>query len=83
MLDNVLIVAGSETSFARTHSIDDVPFMTVGRGGGRIKTGYHVIGNGDPTTRIGLTAMQVMGLTIDSWGARSLQTSKTITDILA
>ena len=83
LLDNVLIVAGSETSFARTHSVDDVPFMTVGKAGGRIKTGYHVIGNGDPTTRIGLTAMQVMGLPIDRWGTRSLETSKTISDILA
>lgn len=82
LLDNVLIVAGSETSFARTHSIDDVPFMTVGSAGGRIKTGYHVIGNGDPTTRIGLTAMQIMGLAVDSWGTRSLKTSKTISEIL-
>jgi hypothetical protein len=82
LLDNVLLIAGSETSFARTHSIDNVPFMTVGRAGGRLRTGYHVVGNGDPTTRIGLTAMQVMGLSIDSWGARSLQTSKTISDIL-
>jgi hypothetical protein len=82
LLDNVLLIAGSETSFARTHSIDDVPFMTVGRAGGRIKTGYHVIGNGDPSTRIGLTAMQIMGLPVDSWGTRSLKTSKTISDIL-
>ena len=82
LLDNILIIAGSETSFARTHSIDDVPFMTVGRAGGRIKTGYHVIGNGDPTTRIGLTAMQIMGLPVDSWGTRSLKTAKTIGDIL-
>ncbi len=83
LLDNVLIIAGSETSFARTHSIDDVPFMTVGRAGGRIKTGYHVVGNGDPSTRIGLTTMQIMGLPVDSWGTRSLKTSKTISDILA
>ena len=82
LLDNVLVIAGSETSFARTHSIDDVPFMTVGRAGGRIKTGYHVIGNGDPTTRVGLTAMQIMGLSVDSWGTKSLNTSKTIGDIL-
>ena len=82
LLDNVLIIAGSETGFARTHTIDEVPFMTVGNAGGRIKTGYHVIGNGDPSTRIGLTAMQVMGLPIDNWGTRSLNTAKTITDIL-
>lgn len=82
LLDNMLILAGSETGDAKTHSIDEVPFMTVGRAGGRIKTGLYVRGNADPTTRIGLTAMQIMGLSVDSWGTRSLQTSKTISDIL-
>ena len=82
LLDNVLILAGSETGDAKTHSIDEVPFMTVGRAGGRIKTGLYVRGNADPTSRIGLTAMQIMGLSVDSWGTRSLKTSKTITDIL-
>jgi hypothetical protein len=83
LLDNVLLLAASETSLARTHSIDGVPFMTVGRAGGRIKTGLHVVGNGDPATRVGLTAMQIMGVSIDSWGVGSLKTSKAITDILA
>jgi len=83
LLDNVLLLAASETSLARTHSIDGVPFMTVGRAGGRIKTGLHVVGNGDPATRVGLTAMQIMGVSMESWGAGSLKTSKTITDILA
>jgi len=82
LLDNVMILAGSETGDAKTHSIDEVPFMTFGRAGGRIKTGLYVRGNADPTSRIGLTMMQIMGLSVDSWGTRSLQTSKTITDIL-
>lgn len=82
LLDNVLIVAGSETGDARTHSIDEVPFMTVGQAGGRIKTGLYVHGNASPTTRVGLTAMQIMGLSVDSWGTRSLKTSKVIDDIL-
>ena len=81
-MDNVLLLAASETSLARTHSIDGVPFMTVGRAGGRIKTGLHVVGNGDPATRVGLTAMQIMGVSVESWGAGSLKTSKTITEIL-
>ncbi len=82
LLDNMLIIAGSETGDAKTHSIDEVPFMSVGQAGGRIKTGLYVHGNGSPTTRIGLTAMQLMGVSIDSWGTRSLKTSKVISDIL-
>ena len=82
LLDNVLVIAGSETGDAKTHSIDEVPFMSVGRAGGRIETGLYVHGNGSPTTRIGLTAMQLMGVSVDSWGTRSLKTSKTVDEIL-
>jgi hypothetical protein len=83
LLDNTLIFAATETNYARVHSIDGVPIFTAGTAGGRIKTGLHVVGNGDPITRVGLTAMQAMGLSLDKWGTKSLQTSKTITEILA
>ncbi len=83
LLDNTLILAGSETCFAKVHSVDDIPFMTAGKAGGRIKTGLHVIGNGDPLTRVGLTAMRIMGVPIDRWGVKSLQTTKEISEILA
>ena len=83
LLDNVLIFAASETNYARVHSIDGVPAFMIGRAGGRVKTGLHVVGNGDPITRVGLTAMQAMGLPVDKWGTQSLQTSKTIKEILA
>lgn len=83
LLDNTLILAGSETCFAKVHSVDDIPFMSAGRAGGRIKTGIHVVGNGDPITRVGLTAMRVMGVPIDRWGAKSLATGKEIGEILA
>lgn len=83
LLDNMLVLAGSETSFAKTHSVDDIPFMTLGKAGGRIKTGLHIVGNGDPITRVGLTAMRVMGVPIERWGTKSLQTSKVISDIIA
>jgi hypothetical protein len=82
LLDNMLIFAATETNYARVHSVDGVPVFTAGNAGGRIKTGLHVVGNGDPITRVGLTAMQVMGVPIGTWGTRSLQTSKTITEIL-
>jgi len=82
LLDNTLIFAATETNYARVHSVDGVPVFSVGKAGGRIKTGMHVVGNGDPITRIGLTMMQIMGVPIDNWGTRSLQTSKTISEIL-
>jgi hypothetical protein len=83
LLDNTMIFAATETNYARVHTVDGVPIMTVGKAGGRLKTGMHVVGNGDPITRVGLTAMQVMGLPLEKWGTRSLQTSKTITEVVA
>jgi hypothetical protein len=64
------------------HSINNLPMMTFGSGGGRIKTGLHVIGNGDPVTRVGLTVMRALGLPIEHWGTRALGTSKVISEVL-
>jgi Protein of unknown function (DUF1552) len=83
LLDNTLIFAHAETSYAKIHAVDNIPVFMIGTAGGRLKTGKHIIGNGDPITRVGLTAMQVMGLPVEKWGTGSLQTSKIITEILA
>ena len=82
LLDNCLIFAGTETNYARVHTIDGVPFWLAGKAGGRMKTGYHVVGGADPVTRIGLTAMTAMGVPIESWGTKSLKTSKPIAEVL-
>ena len=82
LLDNCLVYANSESSYARYHGINNLPMFTFGKAGGRIKTGYHVVGNGDPCTRVGFTVMRAMGLPIDRWGTKSLETSKPITEIM-
>ncbi len=83
LLDHSLIFATSETNYARVHTIDGIPVYLAGKAGGKIKTGMHVIGNGDPITRVGFTVMRAMGVSLDKWGTNSLQTSKAITEILA
>jgi Protein of unknown function (DUF1552) len=82
LLDNTLIFAHAETSYAKLHAVDNIPVLMVGKAGGRLKTGMHIQGHGDPISRVGLTAMQVMGLPVDQWGTGSLNTSKTITEVL-
>lgn len=83
LLDNTLVFAHSETEFAKQHTIDNIPMMTAGSAGGRIKTGVHIAGGGTPVTRVGLTLQQVMGVPVDRWGAKSLETNKPITELLA
>lgn len=82
MLDNVLIFANTDQSFAKTHAINGIPMFTAGRAGGRIKTGLHIDGGGSPGTRLGYTAMRLMGLDMPSWGTQSNSTSKEISEIL-
>ena len=68
LLDNTLIFANSDTNFAKLHAIDGIPVFTIGKAGGRMKTGYHISGNGDPISRIGLTCQQVLGMQVEKWG---------------
>ena len=82
LLDNTLIFANSDTGNSRIHSVDNIPVMTIGSGGGRVKTGLHVVGNGDPISRIGLTVMQAMGIPIERWGTGSMETDKIISEVL-
>ncbi len=83
LLDNTLIFAHSETEFAKFHTIDNIPMMTAGSGGGRIKTGIYVDGEGSPVSRVGLTLQQAMGVPLDRWGTKSMDTNKTIGELLA
>jgi len=83
LLDNTLIFAHAETSYAKIHAVDNIPVFMVGTAGGRLKTGLHIVGHGDPISRVGLTALQVMGLPVETWGTGSLTTSKPVTEILA
>ncbi|WP_395395545.1 DUF1552 domain-containing protein [Novosphingobium sp. BL-8A] len=83
LLDNTLVFAHSETEFAKFHTIDNIPMMTAGSAGGRVKTGVYVDGLGTPVSRVGLTLQQVMGVPVDKWGAKSMETSKPIAELVA
>ena len=83
LLDNTLVFAHSETEFAKFHTIDNIPMMTAGSAGGRLKTGIYIDGAGTPVSRVGLTLQQVMGVPVDRWGTKSMETSKAIGEIVA
>jgi hypothetical protein len=83
LLDQCLILAHSDCSIAKAHAVEGIPVMIAGQAGGAIRTGFHLAGNADPITRIGLTVQQAMGLQVDRWGTLSMDTRRTITDLLA
>jgi hypothetical protein len=83
LLDRVVVLWQSDHGYAATHTMDNLPILTVGTARGRLKGGIHISAPGDPATRVGLTLQQVMGVPIGSWGALSNETSKTVREILA
>jgi hypothetical protein len=83
LLDRIVIMFGTDTGFAKFHSMENIPMFTFGGAGGRMKTGIHVPCNGDTTSRVGLTIQQALGVPVNSWGTESNQTSKTITEVMA
>jgi hypothetical protein len=42
-----------------------------------------VAGATSPTTRVGLTIQQVMGLDTESWGTQSMEATQQVSEILA
>jgi hypothetical protein len=83
LLDNMLIYATTDQSFAKIHSIEGLPMLTAGRAGGKLKTGLHIDGKGSASTRMGYTALKVLGIDVPSWGTQSNNTSQEIGEILA
>ncbi|MDG2005515.1 MAG: DUF1552 domain-containing protein [Novosphingobium sp.] len=83
LLDNSLVLATSESNFAKIHSVDNLPIMVAGKAGGKWKSGQHVSGNGDASSRVGLTIQQVMGMPVTSWGDGAMRTSKAISEVIA
>ena len=83
LLDNSLILATSESNFAKIHSVDNLPILVAGRGGGRWKSGQHISGNGDPSSRVGLTIQQVIGMPVNAWGQGAMEVTRPITEVMA
>jgi hypothetical protein len=82
LLDHCLILAHSDCSIAKAHAVEGIPIMIAGNAGGRIRTGFHMAGKADPITRVGLTVQQAMGVQVDHWGALSMETKRTMTELL-
>lgn len=81
LLDRIALLWITDHGDARIHSVDNVPIITVGNAGGRLKSGYHLSAPGDPSTRVGLTLQQAFGVPVNSWGLLSNATSKTFSEI--
>ncbi|WP_380879509.1 hypothetical protein ACFB49_22690 [Sphingomonas sp. DBB INV C78] len=82
LLDNMLVLAHSDVSFAKNHDVNGIPMMLAGRAGGKVRTGLHVASQGDPVTRVGLTVQQALGMPVEGWGRESMRTTRAVSEIL-
>jgi len=83
LLDHSLLMAYSDQSYAKIHAVDGIPIMLAGNASGRMKTGYHIAGGGNPVSRVGLTVQKAMGISTDGWGKGSMETKAAYTELLA
>ena len=82
LLDNMLVLAHSDVSYAKSHDVTGMPIMLAGRAGGKVKSGIHVAGSGGAVTRVGITVQQVMGVAADGWGTQSMHSTRPLTELL-
>jgi len=83
LLDNMVVMAFSDTGYAKIHSIENIPMIIAGGAGGKHKGGQHIAGNGDPVTRVSLTAQQLAGAPVGEFGSGAMKTARPITEIMA
>ncbi len=83
LLDRALLMYSTDHGYARLHTSDNVPMLTAGGAGGRIKTGIHVHAPGDTMARVGLTVQQALGIPVHTWGKDGNETSKPISELFA
>ena len=83
LLDNSLIMAFSDTGYAKIHSIDNIPMFLAGRAGGRHNAGQHIHATGESVTRVSLTAQQLVGAPVGEFGVGSMRTSRAIGEVIA
>ena len=82
LLDRTMMLAHSETGFAKIHALENIPMFICGGANGKLKTGQYLKLDGEPVTRVGLTIQQALGVPVESWGTMSLNTSKPLGELM-
>lgn len=74
LLDNCAILATSDVSFGRDHSLQDYPILIAGSAGGALKSGIHYASpSGESASKVIFSLMRAVGVRTHAWG---LQTAR-------
>jgi len=83
LLDNSLVLAFSDTGYAKIHSLENIPMILAGGAGGKHKSGQHIAAKGESVTRVSLTAQQLMGVPVGEFGSGAMKTSRPVSEVMA
>lgn len=84
LLDHALLMAGSEVSEGRLHSVDDLPILLAGSACGALKTGLHVRSfSQDNVSKVLLTAVRAVGVDAPSFGMDEGAVEDTVSELEA
>lgn len=82
LLDRAIVLAFTDHGEARIHSMNRIPVITAGSGGGRLRTGHHIAAEGDACTRVGLTIQHALGIDAGSYGTETNRVTRPFSELL-
>jgi len=68
LLDNMVLLATTDCSAGRTHSISDYPILLAGSACGKLEMDQHVRADGANASSVILTLIRALGIDHPSWG---------------
>lgn len=75
LLDNTALLASSEVSLGKTHSVEDLPIIVAGTACGNLRTGLHYHSDArESASRVSLSLIRAMGINAGSWGEDDART---------
>lgn len=84
LLDNSVVLAGTEVSLGQTHSVDDMPLLFAGGACGNLRTGLHYRGQGqENATKLMLTLVRAMDVVTGSFGIGDGESTEGISEVEA
>jgi hypothetical protein len=79
LLDHCALLATSDVSYGRTHSIDEFPIILAGTANGSLRQGVHYRSTSrENASKVHLTIMRALGISAASFGHGAASTSDTL-----
>ena len=83
LLDSCLVMACTEVSEGRTHSLDDMPVVFAGSACGAIRQDLHFPANGANASKVLLTVLRAMDIPAAEVGVDEGRVTESLTEIEA